>query len=58
MPGQRIGDRERDHDRRHEGAGGCKDAEARIGGEEYQQRPEIEHELEGRIELGLAGHAA
>src|SRR6185437_16130930 len=57
----RVGDGERRQHRNHEGAGRHINAEARIGGEEQHQRPDVEHQFEDRIELFLFtvrfGHA-
>ncbi len=52
MPRENPRCHERDGDSRHEDRGGREDAEARIGEEEHNQRPEIERELEERTEGG------
>src|SRR5215813_1013250 len=57
MPGHDIGNRKRRQYRHHEGAGGGKNAELRIRAKEKDQRPDIEHQLEDRVELCLLrGH--
>ena len=57
VPGHNVGNRERSQDRHHESAGGGKDTELRIRSKEKDQRPDIEHQLEDRIELLLLrGH--
>jgi hypothetical protein len=55
---QRVGSGERRKHRDHEGRRGGENAVAGIGEEEQDQRPEVESELEGRVELGFCrgGH--
>ena len=51
MARHRIGNGERRDHSHHEGRGGGENPEAGIGEEEQNKWPEIEHELEERIEL-------
>src|ERR1700736_1140403 len=53
---QPVGRRERDYDRDHENAGGGENAPARVGEEEQDQRPQLEGELEKRIDGRLLVH--
>src|SRR5579862_889619 len=53
MPRDHVGDDQRRDHRHHERRGRGENAEPGVGEEEKQQRPEVEYELEHRIELRL-----